>query len=125
MSHPFSELNKHIAWSKCTVEQAKIDIPTAIEQAKKSLQDLKSKTPSYEDTIMGFELLLTPLYRSWNILQHINSVNGTEESRNAIQELLPKVITFSSELYVDEELWDMIQKAAVVPNSADSDWPEF
>ena len=109
MSHPFLELHQHISWSKCTIEQAKIDIPAGIEQAKQSLKELKNSPPSYENTIMGFELLLTPLYRGWSVLQHINSVNGTEESRNAIQELLPQIIAFSSELYVDKDLWIMIQ----------------
>ena len=111
MNHPYLDSDQHVCWSKCTVEQAKIDIKHAINKGTEHISAIKKRSPSYQNTVMGIEMVVYPIHRAWNIMSHLNSVNGSDESRACIQEILPELITFTSSIFVDSELWEIFNLA--------------
>ena len=111
--HPFLVDTLLPEWSRHTAEQARIDIPFAIEQAQAAVDAICAvQEPTYENTFAALEAAGTPLMRGWQRLNHLQSVMDSPELRDAINELMPAVVTYSSSVGLNAALYAVLKKAA-------------
>lgn len=115
MNHPYLDKNFLISWSKLTPEFIKPDILLAIEHAKENIeticnQDLMALT--YESTFGALEKASEELMRAWGLVMHLDSVNDEPAQREAIAEVMPEVVVFSSSVSLDPALWKVLKAAA-------------
>jgi oligopeptidase A len=100
-----------IQWSTITPSKALTDIPFLINAAKEQIENLQHQPPTYEGTVLALDDITTSVFRAWNLVQHINTVNNSPELREAIQTLQPLVSDFSSSIFINEDLWNIFQEA--------------
>jgi peptidyl-dipeptidase Dcp len=83
----------------------------AIEQAKKNI-DLIKKTksePSFENTIILLETSSELLERVMGIYSNLELANGNETLQGLAKELYPKAAAFSSDVSLDEVIFDKVK----------------
>lgn len=113
--HPFLQEGMEIAWSQLTPDQARVDIPLAIAQAQKALdaiKSLKADEMTYENTFGALETEPTVLHRAWGRFMHLSMVMDSPSLREALAELMPEVVMFSSQIALDPDLWHTLQTAS-------------
>lgn len=104
------DIHTPISWSSVTATVALEQIPLAIEQAYATIDNITKSPANYHSTIMGLDDATEKVYRAWNLVQHINSVQNTPEMREAIEQLLPKISDFSSSIFINDALWAVVQQ---------------
>ena len=115
-SHPFLNPAMLPAWSELTPERASADIREAVKQAQASIDAICSITePTYANTFAALESASEPLHRAWGRLMHLDSVNDNAAQREAIAELMPEVVVFSSSIALNPRLWQVLKHAAAQP----------
>ena len=115
MNHPYLDPAFLVSWSRLTPEAIKPDITEAISRAKENIraicvQPLDSLT--YESTFGALEKASEDLHLGWGRIMHLDSVNDEPAQREAIGEMLPEVVTFSSSVPLNPRLWTVLKAAA-------------
>ena len=104
------------AWSRLTPARARVEIPQAIEQATAAVEAICSvQNPTYENTFAALEESSAALMRGWQRLSHLSSVMDSPECREAINELMPAVVMFSSSVTLNPRLYAVLKSAAAQP----------
>lgn len=116
MNTPFTDKNLHIAWSRLTPERARTEIRAAIESAKKAVETIcHVQELTYENTFAALEESGADLMRAWGRLSHLQSVMDSPELREAINELMPEVVIYSSGVTLNPQLYAVLKNAAAEP----------
>ena len=114
--YPFSEDVPAIAWSQLTPERARVEIPQAIERAKAAVAAICAVTePTYDNTFAALESSGRALAAGWQRLNHLRSVMDSPELRAAVNELLPAVVSYSSSVGLNPELYAVLRRASQQP----------
>ena len=115
MNHPYLDPSFLVSWSRLTPEAIKPDITEAISRAKTNIQaicDLPLDSLTYENTFGALEKASEDLNRGWGRIMHLDSVNDEPSQREAIGEMLPEVVAFSSSVSLNPMLWKVLKAAA-------------
>ena len=115
MNHPYLDPSFLVSWSRLTPEAIKPDITEAIFRAKTNIQaicDLPLDSLTYENTFGALEKASEDLNRGWGRIMHLDSVNDEPSQREAIGEMLPEVVAFSSSVSLNPMLWKVLKAAA-------------
>ncbi len=114
-AHPFLEEGMSIAWSQLTPERARVDVREGIERARRALDELGRLDPAemtYENTFAALEAAPEALHRAWGRLMHLDMVMDNPARREAVAELMPEVVAFSSSIALDPKVWNAIRQAS-------------
>ena len=108
-------------WQIMTADKAQSDIRTALEQAKKNLDEIKSRPDellTFDNTIRALDRAFIEINRAWTYLNHLESVMTSPELRNALNELMPEVSNFFSSILLDDVLFAKISTFAKTQEAA-------
>lgn len=117
-TNPYLDPAFLIAWSELTPGRVKDDIRTAIARAKDQIEaicSLKADEMTYDNTFGALEQSSDELNRGWGRLMHLDSVMDNTAQREAIMEMMPEVVVFSSSIPLNPGLWAVIREAARQP----------
>ena len=115
MNHPYLDPSFLVSWSRLTPEAIKPDITEAISRAKKNIRticDQPLESLTYESTFGALEKASEDLHLGWGRIMHLDSVNDEPAQREAIGEMLPEVVAFSSSVPLNPRLWTVLKAAA-------------
>lgn len=118
--HPFLAEDYHIRWSTLTPDHVETDIDQALENAETALdaiRNLDEGALSYENTFGALETASDDLDRAWGRLNHLDSVNNSEEQRVALNAVLPKVSSFYSAIPLDDAIWAKLKAYSESPDA--------
>ena len=102
-----------VAWSELTPERAREDIRLAVKQAQETIEGICSvSSPTYENSFAALETAGAALMRGWLRLTHLRSVMDSPELREAIAELMPEVVAYSSSVTLNSRLYAVLKHAA-------------
>ncbi len=114
--HPFLDEELLVAWSQLTPEKARVDIRLALKEAGEAVEAICAvEAPTYENTFAAMEESGAAVMRGWQRLNHLRSVMDTPELREAINELMPEVVMFSTSVTLNPRLYAVLKKAAEQP----------
>lgn len=90
------------------------EIEAVIEQNRKQLDALsrERKSPTWENYVDRLEGMDTTLDNLWSILSHLNSVQGTEETREAYERVLPKLTEYGLWIGQNTALYQRLQEVS-------------
>lgn len=114
-AHPFLEEGMRIAWSQLTPERARVDVREGIARARRALDELGRLDPAemtYENTFAALEKAPEDLHRAWGRLMHLDMVMDKPARREAVAELMPEVVGFSSSIALDAKVWNAVRRAS-------------
>lgn len=80
------------------------EVKALIEQA------MSIEEPTWDNFIEPMEYGTSRLWRAWNVVNHLNSVQNTDEIRAAYNTLLPQVSEFSTWIGLNKELFNQYKK---------------
>ena len=110
---PFLDSSFHVRWSRLVADAVVPDITKALEEAQLEIDDLAENWSAdeltFENTIAAFEEGGETLDLAWDLVSHLDMVRNSDDLREAKNEMLPKVIQFSSRIYFNEGLWNRIK----------------
>ena len=113
MVQAYLEMTTEIRWSKLTPGRARKEIPRALEMARAAIEEIcQVKEPVYENSFGAFEKSDEALNMGWQRLSHLRSVCDTPELREALAELMPKVVAYSVETLLNERLYAVLKRAS-------------
>lgn len=118
INHPFLNSSLFVSWSTLTPDQVKSDIEFAIDQSRSNIDaicSLSVEGMTYETTFGALESACDSLNLGWGRLMHLDSVMDNEEQRNAIAEMMPSVVEFSSLIPLNPKLWNVLKVASTQP----------
>lgn len=120
MNHPFLTKSLTPDWSLLTPDKIKSDIEYALSEAQKELdsiskQDLNSL--NYNNTLLAFELATEDLDNAWTKVVTLDSVANTPELRKVFNELLPKVTEFTTKIFLNPDLWNVLKTYSQSPEA--------
>ncbi len=114
--HPFLDTSFHIAWSQLTPDKARADIRLGLEQAKAAIAAICAVTePTYDNTFAALEEASASMARGWQRLNHLQSVMDSPAIREAINELMPEIVMFSTSVTLNPQLYAVLRQAAAQP----------
>ena len=114
--HPFLEDTLQIEWSALTPERARVDIRLAIEQAQAAIESICGvQEPTYENTFAALSSAGDALMRGWGRLTHLRSVMDSPALREVITELMPEVVSYSTQVTLNPRLYAVLKRAAEQP----------
>lgn len=119
--HPFLANDYHIRWSTLTPEHVEADIDQALIRAQSALDQIRGLNDSelnYANTFGALEHASEDLDRAWGRLNHLDSVNNSEEQRVQLNAALPKVSAFYSSIPLDDTLWAKLKSFSQSAESA-------
>lgn len=114
-SHPFFDWETYPRWSLMTADQALKDIRHSMELTRQRIAEICKVTPNestYENTFGAFEAMTQELSDAQTLLYHLSATMDSEAIRNAQQEIAPESSAFSSSIYANEDLWNVIREAS-------------
>ncbi|OIO60547.1 MAG: oligopeptidase A [Verrucomicrobia bacterium CG_4_10_14_3_um_filter_43_23] len=112
MLHPFLITSFFIPWSKMAPEHIKPDMELALLNARTKIEAITNQPLdhlTYESTLLAFEDAKEAVFRPWGFISHLDAVNNSKELRDAYNEMLPKVTEFSTQIYLNDKLWNVIR----------------
>ena len=115
MNHPYLDPAFLVSWSRLTPEAIRPDITEAISRAKENIRaicDQPLDSLTYESTFGALEKASEDLHLGWGRIMHLDSVNDEPAQREAIGEMLPEVVAFSSSVPLNPRLWTVLKAAA-------------
>ncbi|MEG0025155.1 MAG: M3 family metallopeptidase [Akkermansia sp.] len=118
MNHPFLNPTYLVSWSTLTPDAVKGDLEQAIAEAQANIDaicDLSQEALSYERTFGALESASDSLNLGWGRLMHLDSVMDDAPQRDAIAEMMPAVVSFSSSVPLNSQLWEVLKSAAKCP----------
>ncbi len=114
--HPFLDPSLNIAWSQLTPDRARADIRLGLEQAKAAIAAICAVTePVYDNTFAALEEAGAAMSRGWQRLNHLQSVMDSPAIREAINELMPEMVMFSTSVTLNPQLYAVLRRAAACP----------
>jgi len=125
--HPFLQDDFLIRWSELTPDHVETDIDLALDQARQRLDDLAGTDRgqlSFETVLLGLESALEPLEKAWGKVSHLVSVCDSDDLREAHNAMLPKVTEFTTAIYLDEGLWDLLKTYSETSDAASLAGPQ-
>ena len=120
MNHPYLDPSFLVSWSRLTPDAIKPDVMEAIARARANIQaicDQPLDSLTYESTFGALEKASEELHLGWGRIMHLDSVNDEPAQREAIGEMLPEVVAFSSSVPLNPCLWTVLKAAAACPPS--------
>ncbi len=115
MNHPYLDPAFLVSWSRLTPEAIRPDITEAISRAKENIRaicDQPLDSLTYESTFGALEKASEDLHLGWGRIMHLDSVNDEPAQREAIGEMLPEVVAFSSSVPLNPRLLTVLKAAA-------------
>ena len=116
MNHPYLDPAFLVSWSRLTPEAIKPDITEAISRAKENIRaicDQPLDSLTYESTFGALEKASEDLHLGWGRIMHLDSVNDEPAQREAIGEMLPEVVAFSSSVPLNPRLWTVLKLSLI------------
>lgn len=116
--HPYLDPGFIVRWSQLTPERVKPDIQKAIKEAQDNIDAICNLAPdelTYENTFAALEGASEALHLGWGRLMHLDSVMDNPAQREAITEMMPEVVMFSSSIALNPALWQVLKKASECP----------
>ncbi len=114
--HPFLDDEFLVAWSQLTPEQARVDIRLALQQAEAAVAAICAvQEPTYDNSFAAMEQAGAAVMRGWRRLNHLQSVMDSPALREVINELMPEIVMFSTQLTLNPQLYAVLRKAAQEP----------
>ena len=113
--HPFLQNESRPKWSQLTAEFIESDILYELDLLQErinKISKLNDDEISFESVFVEFENILKELHFHWCKVKHLINVRETKEFRDEYAKVLPKVSEFKTSLYLNQELWMAIKKAA-------------
>ena len=110
---PFDGNLNTIPFSKIKIAHFKPAILEAIENAKTEIESIKSATEAanFENTFVAYERSGELLGQISTIFFNLNSSNTSDEMQQLAQELSPILTAYSSEIQLDQGLFNRIKEA--------------
>lgn len=119
-AHPFLDDTLQIEWSALTPERARADIRLAIRRAEEAIEGICTvQEPTYENTFAALEEAGAQLMRGWGRLTHLRSVMDAPALREVIAELMPEVVSYSTQVTLNPRLYAALKHAAEQPWAAE------
>lgn len=106
--HPFLTNDKVIKWNTLKPKYIAGDVRAAIDLSQKNIDKISSlplEELTFDNVVIGMEFASAPLDIAWGLAQHIDGVCNSDETREAINEMLPEVSEFSSSIILNDALW--------------------
>ncbi|MGF1484012.1 MAG: M3 family metallopeptidase [Opitutales bacterium] len=121
MDHPFLDPAFHPPWGRFTASCIEPDMEAALQRAQKRLdaiaaQDLDSLT--YRSVLQALENATDELERAWTYVSHLDSVNNSQELRQAYNAVLPRVTDFFTRIPLNEDLWRVLEAYSKTQDAA-------
>ena len=123
-THPFIADDYHIKWSTLTPDHIESDIDAALETSEKNLEairQLDDATLNYENTFAALESATEDLWRVWGRVNHLDSVDNSDDLRAALNAVLPRVSAFFSSIPLDAVIWSKLKAFSESPAVAELD----
>ena len=114
MNHPYLDPAFLVSWSRLTPEAIRPDITEAISRAKENIRticDQPLESLTYESTFGALEKASEDLHLGWGRIMHLDSVNDEPAQREAIGEMLPEVVAFSSSVPLNAHSYEFLAPA--------------
>lgn len=120
--NPFLTKKQHPDWSSFDPKNISNDIELAIERADTTIKELikqasEAESLSYENTFAALETSLESLNTAWGFVNHLDSVKNSTALRDAINQMLPKVTEFFTNIPLNEALWKVLNEYANSPSA--------
>lgn len=123
-THPFIADDYHIKWSTLTPDHIESDIDAALETSEKNLEairQLDDAALNYENTFAALESATEDLGRVWGRVNHLDSVDNSDDLRAALNAVLPRVSAFFSSIPLDAVIWSKLKAFSESPAVAELD----
>ena len=66
--------------------------------------------PTWDNFVEVMEYGTARLWRSWNVVNHLNNVQNTDEIRAAYNVMLPQISEFSTSIGLNKDLFNQYKK---------------
>ena len=106
--HPFLSDDMPIKWNTLLPEYIERDVNIAIDMAQANIDAIASlpiEDVTFENTILALERADKTLDRAWSYVGHLDSTCNSQEIRDVINKMLPKVAEFSANILLNDDLW--------------------
>lgn len=113
--HPFLSEDMPIKWHTLLPEYVENDVNMAIEIAQANIDNISSlpvDSVTFENTIVALEHADKILDRAWSYVEHLDATCNSQEIRDVINKMLPKVAEFSANILLNDDLWLRIKSFA-------------
>ena len=113
--NPFLKKDFYVDWSSLNHKNIVKDISTVVGLAKANVERIAQQnvdTLSYATTLGALEHATFALEQSWSLVMHLNDVSNNDDFRKAFNQMLPIVSDFNSSIFLNNQLWDVIQAFA-------------
>lgn len=112
--HPFLSENPLVSWSELKTESIVPDLMLALEKANEAIEDLLDiPEPTYHNSFAQLARIFDRIWNPWKKVLHLSSVCDNTEIRKAKNTILPHITQFSSDIYLNERLWETLEKASL------------
>ena len=106
--NPIEEL---VAYEQIQAEHIVPALEYLLKSAKTLIeQSIQLENPTWDNFVETMEYGTSPLWRAWNVVNHLNSVQNTDEIRAAYNTLLPQISEFSTWIGLNKELFNQYKK---------------
>jgi oligopeptidase A len=78
---------------------------TVLQQFDTRLASIVISPPSWNNSVVPLQEATNAVVRIWNVISHLNAVNGTPEIKTTYQKILPKVTGFYSKIVYNRDLY--------------------
>lgn len=116
--HPLFQWNGLPQWSKLTCEQIKKDVHHCLALASARLEEICAVSPetaTWDNTFGAFERMDHELNTAMRTFHYMTYVMDSPEIRSTEAVLMPKYTEFTSSIYTNSALWQVIRAAADMP----------
>ncbi|MEM8953352.1 MAG: M3 family metallopeptidase [Verrucomicrobiota bacterium] len=112
--HPFLTTQFHIPWTSLDPGSVEPDITSALDDAEKNLDTLAAavfnpRDLTFDNTILALEEATETLSQAWGLVGHLDSVNNSDDLREAYNNMLPKISDFFSGIVLNDGIWNRIK----------------
>jgi len=114
MKSPFLDDSFKICWSQLTPEHVVPDITEALEAARSNIDTLaapveQDEVLTFENTLLALESATRDLGEAWGKVEHLKSVDESDDLREAHKEMLPAQTEFSASIPLNAGLWARVK----------------
>lgn len=100
-----------VAYEKISAEHIVPALEFLLKDAKTLIEQLISlENPTWDSFVEPMEYGTSRLWRAWNVVNHLNNVQNTEEIRAAYNTMLPQISEFSTWLGLNKDLFNQYKK---------------
>lgn len=113
--HPFLTGDFCPAWSSLTPEHVEKDINFSLKHSQEiinGITSLNTEELTFDNTFAALESSGNLLNKGWGRLMHLDSVCDNEAQRQAINAVLPAVVTHNTSIALNPKLWEVLKQAA-------------